>query len=144
MTASVPNGERTFIGTAAGTVTFADRYQYVTVTNLSSADPLYVTSDGTTAAVPSTTAVASNTQVIPAGDTRIIANELPLWYQSSNVIPQGVNQFGGGNTKTSPSSPGLVTPMESLAGKMMNPGVSISVASADTTTVPLFVIEAAG
>lgn len=137
MADSVPNGQRTYSGTTAQSVTFADRYQYVTVTN-TGADAIYVTSDGST---PSTSG-ASNTQVVLPNETRIIANELPLWYQSSRVIPQGVNQFGGGNTASSASSPGMVESQTSLAGQMANPGTNITISG--TSGSIAYTIEAAG
>jgi hypothetical protein len=143
MTASVPNGERTFIGSiaAAGSpesVTFADRYQYVTVTNTGT-DVILVTSDGTT---PSPSG-ASNTQVVPVGETRIIANELPLWFQSSRVIPKGVNANAAGSGASNPGAPAFVTPQASLAGQMANPGTNITLADAASAGIA-FVIEAAG
>jgi hypothetical protein len=80
--------------------------------------------------------------VVPAGGERVIANGLPLWFQSSDVIVKGSNQFGGGNTASSPTSPGTVTPQESLAGQMANPGTSISVVSS-TASLP-YAIEGTG
>jgi hypothetical protein len=112
--------------------TFADRYGYVVVQNLATTagELLYVRADGTAATIG-----GEGCLVIPAGGQPVIANGLPLWYQSSKVIAQGANQFGGGNTADSPSSPGTVTPMESLAGQMANPGTKISVISS-TASLP--------
>lgn len=120
---------------ASGTLQFADRYGYMQVTNAGSA-LVYVSADPA-----NTTPSASNDGIpVAAGQTVLVANQNPVWFQSSNVIPAGANQFGGGNTKSSPSSPGTVAPMESLAGQVANPGTTVSVAG---TTV-LVTVAAAG
>jgi hypothetical protein len=120
------------VASTAETTTFADRYGYVTVQNLSATagQLLYVRADGTAATVG-----GQGCLVVPAGGQVVIANGEPLWYQSSKVIAQGANQFGGGNTASSPSNPGTVTPMESLAGQMANPGTHVSVISS-TVSLP--------
>jgi hypothetical protein len=134
---SVPAGTSTITETltasAADTVTFADRAGYVSITN-SGTTVLYARADGTAATVAGQGCLA----VLP-GTTSVLANGEPLWYQSSKVIVKGVNQFGDGNTATSPASPGMVTPMESLAGQMVNPGTVVSIISsaADTYTLAL-------
>jgi hypothetical protein len=132
---TVPNGQSSYVGTTGGSVTFADRYGYVAVTNTGTV-PIYVTADGST---PETSG-AGNAIVVMPNATEVIANGLPLWFPSSRVIPQGSNLFGGGNTASSPSSPGAVTPMESIAGQMANPGTNITVAG----TVTGFVLEGTG
>jgi hypothetical protein len=113
--------------TAAGTLQFADRYGYMQVTNTGTA-VIYVTGD------PNNLSPAANNDGIPVavGDSVLVANQNPLWYQSSRVIQKGANQFGGGNTATANGSVGLVTPMESLAGQMANPGTTISASGACT------------
>jgi len=123
----------------AETTTFGDRYGYVTVVNDSATagQLLYVRADGTAATVG-----GQGCLVVPAGGQVVIANGEPLWFQSSRVSAQGVNQFGGGNTASSPSSPGTVTPMESLAGQMANPGTHISVISS-TLSLP-YSLEGSG
>jgi len=135
---ALPAGTTAYSSTlTAGTadlVQFSDRYGYVTVTNMSTSGILSVRTHGTaateTGGVPGT-----NCYVVMPGETLLLANALPLWYQSSNVLVRGSNQFGGGNTSDSPTSPGLVTPMESLAGgASRNPGTSISIISADANT----------
>ena len=113
--------------TAAGTLQFADRYGYMQVTNPGTS-VIYVSGD------PNNTSPSASNDGIPVagGASVLVANQNPLWYQSSKVIPAGVNQFGNGNTADKPSSPGLVTPMGSLAGQMANPGTTVSASGACT------------
>ncbi|MGH3401882.1 MAG: hypothetical protein ACRDRJ_05070 [Streptosporangiaceae bacterium] len=134
-TYTVPSGTFVYSNTlAAGTadlVEFADRVGYATVTN-TGASVMYARADGQTA----TEAGEGCLAVMPGGQA-VLANGEPLWYQSSKVIPQGANQFGGGNTSQHPGAPGEVTPMESLAGQLANPGsvVSIISSAAETYTI---------
>lgn len=126
----------TLVASTADAVTFADRYGYVSVTNTAATGVIYVRTDGT----PATVAGANCYTVLP-GESQVFANAEPLWYQSSRVIQRGSNHFGSGNTASSASSPGLVTPMESLAGQMANPGTSISIVGAAANT---YTVSAAG
>src|SRR5258708_5368728 len=107
---TVPSGTSTYGSTIAAastaeTTTFADRYGYVVVQNLATTagELLYVRTDGTAATVGGEGCV-----VVPTGGQALVANAQPLWFQSSRVITQGANEFGGGNTASSPSSPGMV------------------------------------
>lgn len=113
--------------TAAGTLQFADRYGYMQVTNPGTA-VIYASAD------PANTAPSTSNDGIPVagGATVLVANQNPVWYQSSKVIPQGANQFGNGNTASSPSSPGMVQSQRSLAGQMTNPGTTVSASGACT------------
>lgn len=129
----------------AETTTFANRYGYVAVTNLSATagDFLTVVADGST---PQLSGAGTGVIVAP-GQTRVIANGLGTWYQTSNVIPVGVNQFGGGNTSSGPASPGTVQSQRSLAGNQPaggypNPGTKVTVISA-TASLP-YAIEGTG
>jgi hypothetical protein len=126
-TYSVPSGTfsyaQTLTASTADTVSFGDRAGYVTVANLG-ATVIYARADGTAALV-----AAEGTYAVLPGESALLANGSPLWYQSSKVIPSGVNQFGGGNTATSPSSPGEVQSQRSLAGQMANPGTIVSLIS---------------
>lgn len=128
---SVSAGVSTYSNTLAAatvdTVTFADRYGYVLVENTGTGT-INATADGST---PSSSGAGSGV-AIAAGASAVLANGLPLWFPSSRVIPDGANQFGGGNTADSPASPGTVTPMESLAGQMANPGTTVKLISAGT------------
>lgn len=135
LAAGVQTYSSTLAANTADTVTFPDRYGYVTVTNIG-ATVLYARADATAATV-----AGNGCYAIPPGETHILANGLPTWYPSSNVIPAGANEFGGGNTADTPASPGSVTPMESLAGQMANPGTSVSLISSGT---PWYSVEAAG
>lgn len=128
---ALPAGTKSYSSTIATAstaedVTFPDRYGYVTVTNAGSA-PIYVRTDGSPA-----TETGADSYVVQPGDTRLFANAERLWLQSSEVIPQGTNEFGGAGNVSSPSSPGTVTPMESLAGQIANPGTSISLVSSSS------------
>lgn len=73
---SVPAGQSSWISTIATAntaeeTTFADRYNYVAVTNGGAAgEVLYVTADGST---PQATG-AGNEVMVGAGETRVIAN----------------------------------------------------------------------
>jgi hypothetical protein len=126
-TYSVPSGtfsySNTLTATAADTVTFADRAGYVTAANLGSS-VIYARADGQAATVG-----GEGCYVVLPGESAILANGLPIWYQSSRVIPQGVNEFGGGNTSSSAASPGMIESQTSLAGQMTNPGTTVSVIS---------------
>lgn len=113
---------------AADTVTFPDRYGYVTVTNESASGVLSVRTDGAAATEASVVPGTDCYPVLP-GETRMLANALPLWYQSSNVILAGELVFGRGNTSDSPAAPGEVTAQESLAGQVANPGTHVSLIS---------------
>lgn len=125
---SVPSGTssitETLTANTTDTVTFADRANFVSVTN-SGTTVLYCRSDGTAATVGGQGCIA----VLP-GATAVLANSGPYWNQSGNVIAQGQIQYGGGNTTDSPASPGEVTPMESLRGQMANPHTVVSIISA--------------
>lgn len=120
---------------AVDTVTFSDRYGYVSVANLGTAGVLYVTANNTVPAVS-----GANVYAVQPGETQVFANQLPLWFQSSKVIPKGVNQFGGGNTASSAAGPGMVQSQESLAGQMANPGTVVQVTGAANA----YVVAAAG
>lgn len=96
--------------TAVDEVQFSSRYEYVTVTNLGTSGDLYATGDGSAPQVSG----AGTSVVVPPGESRVIANGLPSWYQSSNVIAQG-----GDNAD-----------QESKAGQLANPGTTINVTGA--------------
>jgi hypothetical protein len=126
---NVSAGTSTFAGTLAANtadaVIFADRFGYLTVTNLGTG-PIYARADGQPATV-----AGQGSLVIPAGQTQIIANGLKTWYQSSKVIPAGSVSLPGDATADSPTNPGKVAPfMSSLAGQMANPGTSVSIIGA--------------
>lgn len=133
--------------------TFADRYNYVTVTN-EGATPLFVTTNGTTAS-----ASGSGVYSIAPNASTTIANQLPLWVQSSNVLNAGVEKIptGGGSFSevptsttqgTTPAQPGRVHPMMGSlqgnipAGSFANPGTKVSVFSATASAV--YTIAGAG
>jgi hypothetical protein len=106
----------------AETVTFPDRFGYVTVTNLMTV-PLFVRADGQAAV-----ADAADVYVVPPGDSRIIANGRGLWYQSSRVLAEGTdNDY-----------------FQSREGQLANPGTSVSVIIATGGTAGAYIVEAAG
>ena len=131
----------TLVASTADTVTFSDRYGYVTVTNTGTTGVIYARADG----VAATVAGNSNIAVNP-GQTVVIANGLALWNPVSTVtlagvekIPTGSGSFSEVPTSptqgTSPAQPGRVHPMmSSLAGKVVNPGTLVSVIGAGTNT----------
>ena len=142
---TIPSGTSTYTGSittgaTAEVTTFADRFGYVLVQNTGTA-VLYVTTDGSTPLGATDTTGGSGIAVQPGGQS-VLANGLPLWYQSSKVIPLGVNQFGGGNTSDSAPSPGMVQSQRSLAGQMANPGTKVTVLGA--TAAQTYTISGTG
>jgi hypothetical protein len=125
----LPSGTMTDSGTlTAGTVAtvqFADRYDYIALTNIGTT-AIYATADGST---PTGSGAGCGEPVEP-GQTGVLANGLPFWDQSSNAIAHGeVIQ-------------GEVQPfMSSLAGQETNPGTTVKLISTGT---PGWVIAAAG
>ena len=149
---TVPAGQTTWNGTLAAntvdTVTFVDRYNYVSVNSSSSGNAtIYVTTDGSTPVVPTTGNAATGASVDPA-HIIVLGNGLPMWFPSSKVIQQGAIQVGNGaayNASTNPSTasnPGTVTPMESLAGQMANPGTVVKLIAG--TGTPTYTVTGAG
>lgn len=137
----------TLVASTADTVTFADRYGYVEVSNTGTSGTIYVRLDGTAATV-----AGANTYPVNPGQSLVFANGLPQWFQSSKVIPAGSAQLprGGGAATVTPSSTVTTTPfnpgeevpfMSSGAGQMTNPGVSVSLISSGT---PTYTVAAAG
>jgi hypothetical protein len=121
----------TLTANVADQVTFADRAAYVSVTN-SGGTVLYCRADGTAATV-----AGNGCHAVLPGESALLANGGVYWHQTSNVIPHGSSQYGGGNTTGSPASPGEVTLMESLRGQMANPGTVVSIVSAGANTYTL-------
>lgn len=137
----------TLVASTADTVTFADRYGYVQVSNTGTAGTIYVTNNGTAATVG-----GASTYAVNPGQAIVIANGLPLWNQVSKVIPAGSAQLprGGGAPTVSPSTTVLSTPanpgetlpyQSSGQGQVANPGVSLSLISSGT---PTYTVSAAG
>lgn len=119
--ATIPSGVTYLPSTAGGAVAannvFTDRWNYVAVTN-SNTTAINVTADGSTASTTNGVLIAPN-------ETVVLANGLPYWNQTVNVIPIGSLQVGGNltpyngtsGTVTSPSNPETVTPMTRLPGE---------------------------
>lgn len=132
----------TLVASTADTVNFADRYNYVAITNEGTV-AIFATTNG----VAATTAGGGGVATIAPSETVVIANQLPYWDQSSKVIPAGAVAYptGGGtfSTTTTPNGqPGSVQPyMSSLAGQASNPGTHISLISTGT---PTYTVAAAG
>lgn len=113
--ATIPHGVMTGALSAAGSVTFADRYAYVQVTNTGTS-AVYVSTDPTVTTPSATTA---NTVTVAAGQTETLGNAAPPWYQSYGVIAQGsdnANQqskYGhASNPGTTVSAGGTVTALD--------------------------------
>jgi hypothetical protein len=124
----------TLTANSADTVTFTNqRFGYVSITNAGSA-VIYARADGQTAV-----AAAEGTVMVLPNTTAVLANGLPLWYQSSNAIVPGTSEipFGNGATEaasstvtSSPAQPGETQPfMASGAGHASNPGTVVSIIS---------------
>ena len=124
----------------ADTVTFTDRHGYITVTNSGTIGILSVRTDGQ-AATESGGVPGEDCYAVLPGETKVFANAQELWYQSSRVIPEGSDQFGVGDTVSSPASLGMAESQESLAGQMTNPGTHISLISASAN---VYTVAAAG
>lgn len=148
---NVLSGQTSFDSTittasTAEATTFADRFGYFSVTNLSATagQILYVTADGST---PVASGAGNQIAVLP-GETRVITNGLPLWYQSSKLIPSGAILVGDGaaysasTNPSTPANPGRVQDQRALAGGMQNPGGKVTVMSA-TAALP-YAIEGSG
>jgi hypothetical protein len=135
------------VANTAETVTFADRYGYVAVTNDGTTNAIYVSTNGT----PGDTGNQNNVVTVPPGATVVIANQLPMWFQSSKVINQGSGQIPQGSgfyvstsstVGSTPANPGHEKPfMSSGAGQMTNPGTSVSL---DCSGTNAYTITAAG
>lgn len=126
----------TLVANTASNITFGNnvnnapiRYGYVWVTQTSGTATIFVRTDGTVATVGGDLCF-----VVDNGTSLLIANMLPLWYQSSNVIPAsaaGANAY----LVTSGNGPSEVNPMgTSPYGLMVNPGTSVSLISTGTPT----------
>jgi hypothetical protein len=142
----LPSGEQSYsssISTAntAEEVQFPDYARYAAVTNTGSA-PIYATCDGST---PQETGPGNAIAVVP-GQTRVIANGIGYWNQTSKVIPAGTNANALGQVTTSnpstPSAPGFVTEQASLRGQMTPLGTTIKLISGTAGTS--YSVELAG
>lgn len=138
-TYTVPAGVSSFTQTLTSnvvdTITFADRYNYINInTNSTGATYLTITTDGTT---PTASGVGSGTSTDP-NHVIVMANGLPLWNQSQNVIPAGTTQYptGAGTYSTTPNGqPGITVPfMSAGAGHAVNPGTIVKILSSGTPT----------
>lgn len=123
------------VGTTSTTVTFGDntanipvRYDYFLIQNTGATNILYVRTDGTAA----TTSPGDMTIAVQPGQSVVVANALPLWTQSANVIPKGT---------LSGSAAGTGTPYEigtpygsSLYGQKTSPGSSVSLVGSAAST----------
>jgi hypothetical protein len=92
-TYTVPSGTYTYSQTltanTADTVTFGVRANYVSLTNTGDT-VLYARADGQDATVAGAGCIA----VLPGQET-VIANGLPIWHQSANVLIQGDDNANG-------------------------------------------------
>jgi hypothetical protein len=108
---SVPSGafsiSETLTANSVDTISFADRGNYISVTNIGTT-VLFARADGTAATV-----AGEGTYPVLPGSSTILANGLPLWYQSSRVLIDGSNNAAG----------------QSRAGQMANPGSTVSLVS---------------
>lgn len=126
-------------GTSASGFTTALNYRvsYLLVQN-TSANVLYITTDGKTAPV---TTGGDGIFEIPANSSLVIPNQAPLWYQSASVIPKSSELTGPSGAVWTPNEIGKPYG-GSLWGQTADPGTVINtIASAASTT---FVVTAAG
>lgn len=149
---TVPTGQSTWSGTLAAnvvdTIVFADRFNYISVNSSNSGNStIYVTVDGSTPVVSVAGNAATGATVDPA-HLIVLGNALPMWFPSSRVLVAGAILVGGGlaySPTTNPSgpwNPGAVTPMESLAGQMVNPGTIVKLIAG--TGTPTYTVTGAG
>src|ERR1700761_2614445 len=106
---TVPTGQTSYGNTLtanpADAVTFADRYNYVTVTNLGTTGAIYVTGNGVAPTGDSTGAINGEQAVMPGTSVAVAAGDI-FWSQAQRVIPVGVIEMGNGtayNAVTNPS-----------------------------------------
>lgn len=128
---TIASGVTFLPSTAGGAVTttnaFSDRWNYVAVFN-GGGSAIQATADGSTPG-------SGNGVAIPAGATVVIANQLPYWNQTRNVIQAGAIQVGNGvaydhsTNPSTPMNPGTVTPMEALDGRVASPGTEINLSA---------------
>jgi hypothetical protein len=145
---SVPSGTSSYGNTltanTADAVTFADRYGYVTVTNLGTTGVIYVTTNGI---APTDTAGENGSSAVMPGQSLLVSVADALWYQSQKVIPAGVIEMGNGNAynattnPSTPTQPGHVTYGRSLGGQVATDGIVVGLIS---TSANSYVIAAAG
>lgn len=117
------------------------RWQYIRVTNLGAAsgtslgtnpDLIYVTTDGATTPA----AGADGGWLVAAGESIVVANKLPLWWQG----------FGGpnGNIDTiGLKNPTIDPPMTANSSNAPNPGTAVWLLASSTST-PSFAVEGVG
>lgn len=86
--------------TGTAQVTFAARYSYVQVVNLDTANPLYVTTDGSN---PTVGGGGNNQYVVPPGENALIPNDAAMWWQGQGTTNPGTTINIAGATATSTS-----------------------------------------
>lgn len=133
------------VANQADTVTFADRYNFMTVTNTAASGNLYVTSN---LSVPVDTSPETGSVEVQPGQTVELANGDIYWGQAYTVIPRGSIVVGNGaayNASTNPSlpsQPGTVFPYgSSLAGGTADDGFVVGLIS---TAIVTYLITASG
>jgi hypothetical protein len=116
--------------TVAVSVALAERYNYLTIENLSppgAATPelqlIWVRTDGTAAVKEADGCFSVN-----PGERMLVAPMNGIWTQAALNIPFGTNNWQGA----------------SLYGRVANPGTSVSVILDNGTTLTNFSVEAAG
>lgn len=137
---TVPSGQTTWNGTlatgVADVVVFADRYNYVAVSNNTVSNPIYVSTDGST---PNDTGTgASDFVTVNPGATVVVGNQSAYWGQADKVTVTGTVAYpnGSGAYQSAPNgNPGKVHPFGStLSGRASNPGTTIKLISAGANT----------
>jgi hypothetical protein len=122
------------VANTVATVTFAVRYDYVEVRNLtpqggtedsSTADVIYVSTDGTTP-----TYEGNDFDAVAPGESVVVPNRAPLWYQAASAI--------GDYAGVSPSYPAWFG--GASGGSAANPGTTVKLISGTASTPEYSVI----
>jgi hypothetical protein len=108
------------------------RWQYLRVTNTSAAGVLYVTADDAT----SPAAGADTGWSAVPGETVIVPNGLPLWWQ-------GFGGPGGSICPAGPGNPDINPPQSATPADAPNPGTAVWLAVPGGTS-PAAIVEGAG
>lgn len=126
------SGSVSTTGGSATQLTSVNRWQYIRVTNTTSAGVMYITTDGATQPA----AGADTGWSAGPGETVIVPNKLALWWQG----------FGGPGGNIDPvglTNPTIDPPQKATSTNAPNPGTAVWLVMPGGTT-PTAAVEGAG
>jgi hypothetical protein len=132
--------------TTAVTVALLPRWAYIAVSNLGVAGTnpsIWVKTDGTVPVAPG----EDNSFAVPPGQTVLVANQKPMWFQSDTVIPFGtdVPSVLTAGSPGWPGTPAMQNPLGSSAqGGVATPGTTVSVLLDTGSTSTNFAVSGNG